>query len=109
LLTATPEEACDIALNTLEKNGVKIKRIDGKENSKNLIPSQTPVNLTIRQQPDTKEQLISEISKSCFELLEDDKKSERWSYDFEKIDFKESIINLREYIIKYCLDNKINL
>ena len=54
-------------------------------------------------------QLISEISKSCFELLEDDKKSERWSNDFEKIDFKESIINLREYIIKYCLDNKINL
>jgi hypothetical protein len=54
-------------------------------------------------------QLISEISKSCFELLEDDKKSERWSSDFEKIDFKESIINLREYIIKYCLDNKINL
>lgn len=54
-------------------------------------------------------QLISEISKSCFELLEDDKKSERWSNDFEKIDFKESILNLREYIIKYCLDNKIKL
>ena len=54
-------------------------------------------------------QLISEISKSCFELLEDDKKSERWSNDFEKIDFKESIVNLREYIIKYCLDNKIKL
>jgi len=54
-------------------------------------------------------QLISEINKSCFELLEDDKKSERWSNDFEKIDFKESIVNLREYIIKYCLDNKINL
>ena len=45
-------------------------------------------------------QLISEINKSCFELLEDDKKSERWSNDFEKIDFKESIVNLREYIIK---------
>ena len=54
-------------------------------------------------------QLISEISKSCFELLEDDKKYERWSNDFEKIDFKESIVNLREYIIKYCLDNKIKL
>ena len=54
-------------------------------------------------------QLISEINKSCFELLEDDKKSERWSNDFEKIDFKESIVNLREYITKYCLDNKINL
>jgi hypothetical protein len=54
-------------------------------------------------------QLISEINKSCFELLEEDKKSERWSNDFEKIDFKESIVNLRNYIIKYCLDNKINL
>ena len=54
-------------------------------------------------------QLISEISKSCFELLEDDKQSERWSNDFEKIDFKVSIVNLREYILKYCLDNKIKL
>jgi hypothetical protein len=54
-------------------------------------------------------QLISEINKSCFELLEEDKKSERRSNDFEKIDFKESITNLRDYIIKYCFDNKINL
>jgi hypothetical protein len=54
-------------------------------------------------------QLISEISKSCYELIEEDKKSERWEHDFEKIDFKKSIINLREYIIKYCLDNKIKL
>lgn len=54
-------------------------------------------------------QLISEINKSCFELLEEDKKSERWSNEFEKIDFKESIINLRSYIIKYCFDNKIIL
>lgn len=54
-------------------------------------------------------QLISEINKSCFELLEGDKNSERWSNDFEKIDFKESITNLRDYIIKYCFDNKINL
>jgi CRISPR-associated endonuclease/helicase Cas3 len=71
LLTATPEEACDIALNTLEKNGVKIKRIDGKENSKNLIPSQTPVNLIIRQQPDTKEKLISEISQEVIRHLKE--------------------------------------
>jgi len=54
-------------------------------------------------------QLISEINKSCFELLEEDKKSERWSNEFEKIDFKESITNLRSYIIKYCFDNKIIL
>ena len=54
-------------------------------------------------------QLISEINKSCYELIEEDKKSERWEHDFEKIDFKKCIINLREYIIKYCFDNKINL
>jgi hypothetical protein len=53
-------------------------------------------------------QLISEINRSCFELLEEDKKNERWE-DFEKVDFKESIINLRGYIIKYCYDNKIEL
>ncbi|MEA5536873.1 type I-D CRISPR-associated helicase Cas3' [Crocosphaera sp. XPORK-15E] len=61
LLTATPEPACDAALETLMQSGVKIKRIDGKEYSQNLIPSQTKVNLTIRSLPDEKEQLISEI------------------------------------------------
>jgi CRISPR-associated endonuclease/helicase Cas3 len=71
LLTATPEESCDVALDTLEKTGVKIKRIDGKENSQNLIPSQTPVNLIIRQQPDTKEKLISEISQEVIRHLKE--------------------------------------
>ena len=54
-------------------------------------------------------QLISEISKSCTDLIEEDKKAERWSNDFERVDFKESIINLKEYITKYCFDNKIYL
>lgn len=54
-------------------------------------------------------QLISEINRSCKELLEENEKSERWDKDFEPVDFKESIVNLREYIIKYCLDNKIRL
>jgi hypothetical protein len=54
-------------------------------------------------------QLISEINSSCKELLEENEKSERWGKDFEPVDFKESIENLREYIIKYCLDNKIRL
>ena len=54
-------------------------------------------------------QLISEINRSCKELLEENEKSERWGKDFEPVDFKESIVNLREYIIKYCLDNKIRL
>lgn len=54
-------------------------------------------------------QLISEISKSCHDLIEEDKKGERWVNDFERVDFKESIVNLKEYITKYCLDNKIYL
>ncbi len=54
-------------------------------------------------------QLISEISKSCSDLIEEDKKGERWVNDFERVDFKESIINLKEYITKYCFDNKIYL
>ena len=54
-------------------------------------------------------QLISEIGKSCHDLIEEDIKGERWVNDFERVDFKESIINLKEYITKYCLDNKIYL
>lgn len=71
LLTATPEEACDVALNTLAKSGVKVKYIDGKENSKNLIPSQTAVNLVIRQHPDTKEKIVSEISQEVIRFLQE--------------------------------------
>lgn len=54
-------------------------------------------------------QLISEISKSCGELLEEDERGERWGNDFERVDFKESIINLKNYISSYCIDNKIRL
>lgn len=54
-------------------------------------------------------QLISEISKSCDELLKEEEKSERWPDDFEKINFKEAIINLKKYISLYCIDNKIRL
>lgn len=54
-------------------------------------------------------QLISEIKKSCSELIEEDKKGERWVNDFERVDFKKTIINLEEYISKYCSDNKIYL
>jgi hypothetical protein len=54
-------------------------------------------------------QLISEISKSCVDLLKEDEKSERWPNDFEKVDFKEAIINLKKYISLYCIDNKIKL
>ena len=54
-------------------------------------------------------QLISEISKSCSDLLEKDKEGERWENEFERVDFKETVTNLKNYITKYCLDNKIYL
>lgn len=54
-------------------------------------------------------QLISEISKSCDDLLKKEKESERWPDDFEKIDFKEAIMNLKKYIFLYCFENKIRL
>lgn len=54
-------------------------------------------------------QLISEISKSCSDLLQEDMEGERWKNDFERVDFKETVTNLKNYIIKYCLDNKIYL
>ncbi|MEG4495989.1 type I-D CRISPR-associated helicase Cas3' [Microcoleus sp. F10-C6] len=60
LLTATPEPACEEALNVLAKNGVKIARIDGKSQISYLRPSQTEVNLEIRKQVD-KETTIAEI------------------------------------------------
>jgi len=54
-------------------------------------------------------QLISEISKSCVDLLKEDEKSERWPNDFEEVDFKEAVKNLTKYISSYCMDNKIRL
>jgi hypothetical protein len=52
-------------------------------------------------------QLISEISKSCSDLLQEDNEGERWENEFKRVDFKETIINLKNYIVKYCLDKKI--
>lgn len=61
LLTATPEPACDAALETLAKAGVKIKKIDDRTHNNNLTPSQTEVNLTICKHPETRKELVSEI------------------------------------------------
>lgn len=58
LLTATPEKACDIALETLERQGVKIIKIDGTNQSSHLIPSQTSVSLQIKPQLEKENWLI---------------------------------------------------
>ncbi|NET90496.1 MAG: type I-D CRISPR-associated helicase Cas3' [Kamptonema sp. SIO1D9] len=70
LLTATPEPACEAALQTLEQSGVKIARIDGQESQKNLVPSQTVVNLEIRKQLE-KDKLIAEIGQEVSQRLKE--------------------------------------
>ncbi|WP_199320472.1 type I-D CRISPR-associated helicase Cas3' [Leptolyngbya sp. FACHB-261] len=60
LLTATPEPACDAALNMLAEQGVRIQRING-ESGEQRIPSQTAVNLEIRPQQE-RDQLLAEIA-----------------------------------------------
>jgi CRISPR-associated endonuclease/helicase Cas3 len=60
LLTATPEPACEDALLSLERQGVKIAYVDGESSTACLLPSQTVVNLELRPQPD-KSQLLSEL------------------------------------------------
>lgn len=58
LLTATPEKACEAALDTLEKQGVKIAKVEGSGDRSKLIPSQTAVNLEIKPQLDKDEWLV---------------------------------------------------
>ena len=61
LLTATPEPACELALTSLGKMGVRIARINGEENKSNLLPSQTAVNLEIRPQLE-KDEWLAELT-----------------------------------------------
>ncbi|WP_413167532.1 type I-D CRISPR-associated helicase Cas3' [Capilliphycus salinus ALCB114379] len=69
LLTATPEKACEMALQTLESQGVRIKRINGEESQSNLLPSQTRVHLEIKPQPD-QEQWIDELTEEIVQRLQ---------------------------------------
>jgi CRISPR-associated endonuclease/helicase Cas3 len=62
LLTATPEPACELALENLKQAGVKIARIDGETSNTHLLPSQTAVNLELRPQPESKEEWLTELA-----------------------------------------------
>lgn len=70
LLTATPEPACQAALDTLKQVGVRVAEISGIDNQDRLIPSQSPVNLEIRPQPEKKEQFVAEIAQEIVKNLE---------------------------------------
>ncbi|NMF66197.1 type I-D CRISPR-associated helicase Cas3' [Brasilonema octagenarum UFV-E1] len=67
LLTATPEPACELALQSLEKQAVRIARIDGETGNGKSLPSQTTVNLELRPQPDTREEWLAELA---FEVVQ---------------------------------------
>jgi CRISPR-associated endonuclease/helicase Cas3 len=69
LLTATPDPACEAALERLEMAGVRIARIDGEKETEYLKPSQTAVSLELRKRLD-KNELISEIAKEVIQRLE---------------------------------------
>ncbi|PMB19698.1 type I-D CRISPR-associated helicase Cas3', partial [Fischerella thermalis] len=62
LLTATPEPACELALENLKQAGVKIARIDREVSNTNLLPSQTAVNLELRPQPESKKEWLVELA-----------------------------------------------
>lgn len=62
LLTATPEPACELALENLQNAGVRIAKIDGEANNGELLPSQTAVNLELRPKPDNKEEWLTELA-----------------------------------------------
>lgn len=69
LLTATPEPACEAALALLQKEGVKIKQVDGQSDESYQIPSQTSVDLEIRKYID-KDSLIVEITNEVVNRLQ---------------------------------------
>jgi CRISPR-associated endonuclease/helicase Cas3 len=69
LLTATPEPACEAALGRLGSAGVRIAHVNGETETCHLKPSQTAVNLEIRQQLE-KKALITEISNEVIRRLQ---------------------------------------
>lgn len=71
LLTATPEKACELALESLRAKGVKLARIDGEIGGSNLLQSQTSVNLELRLQPDRKEDWLVELAEEVVKRFQE--------------------------------------
>ena len=54
-------------------------------------------------------ELIVEVESAYPDLIEEDKKNQRWPNDFPQVDFKEAIKNLEKYIRLYCEKDRIIL
>lgn len=68
LLTATPEKACETALQTLASQGVRIQQINGEESQSNLLSSQTSIHLEIHPQLE-REEWITELAAEIIQRL----------------------------------------
>ena len=53
-------------------------------------------------------EVVRDIYCSCVSELESDAEADRWS-DFDHVNFKESVVNLKKYISKFAVDNKFRL
>lgn len=69
LLTATPDKTCEAALAELNKQGVKVAKVNGDEINDPMIPSQTSVSLEIRPEKE-RDQLLEEIANEVKQRFE---------------------------------------
>ena len=75
----------------------------------NELEDEVVANNQIIDQTVILKQLISEIRMSCGSIMDEDEKHNRWPNDFDEVDFRNVIKNLKDYIDSYCRDNKIRL
>jgi CRISPR-associated endonuclease/helicase Cas3 len=103
LLTATPEPACELALENLQNAGVRIAKIDGEANNGQLLPSQTAVNLELRPKPDNKEEWLTELTAEVIKRFKE-KPNENGAVILDSLD---NINRLKEELDKQGLNNFI--
>ena len=102
LLTATPEPACELALETLQKKGVKIAKIYGENNNNNLLPSQTSVHLELRQPPEKRDDWLTEIAAEVYQRFQE--KADVWGAVI--LDSKDHINRLADLLKQKGLTGK---
>lgn len=102
-MTATPEPACELALENLQNAGVRIARIDGEANNGELLPSQTAVNLELRPKPDNKEEWITELTAEVVKRFQE-KPNENGAVILDSLD---NINFLKKELEKQGLNNFI--
>ncbi|NJN12758.1 MAG: type I-D CRISPR-associated helicase Cas3' [Richelia sp. RM1_1_1] len=101
LLTATPEPACEAALQSLANQDVKIAKISGENENSQLLPSQTAVNLELRPKPD-RDDLLQEIANEIVKRSHEKPKH----YGAVILDAKINVDDLAKILDKRGLEGK---